>query len=477
MPAIELLERDAALTQLAAALEAATAGEGGLVLVSGEAGIGKTALLRHFARQQRASVRVLWGACDALFTPRPLGPLHDIAAQTGGELGLILANSADHARVLNAALAELQRRATLAVFEDVHWADQATLDLLRFLGRRLLRTQILLVLTYRDDEVGLAHPLRTVLGDLVSVTAALRIALSPLSADAVRILVGDRSIDVSALHRRTGGNPFFVTEVLSSATGELPLTVRDAVVGRVARLSSAAREVLEAAAIVGPRIEPWLLEAMLPDAAHAADECLSGGVLVAQREGLEFRHELERQTVLETIAPIRRVRLHRAALDALRGAQGADIALSRFVHHAEGCRDRDALLTYARAAARQAAAAGAHREAAALYALALRYAVDLPDAERAALLSEHAWECHVTGDLDTAIDQPASSNRIVARGGRPVEARREPDVAGKSARGRGALGRSRSRHRGSDRGAAVAPVRARPRAGIPNSGLPPCGQS
>ena len=368
---MELLERDAALGQLAAALAAATAGEGGLVLVSGEAGIGKTALLRHFARLQRASVRVLWGACDALFTPRPLGPLHDIAAQTGGELGLTLASGSDHAHVLDAALAELQRRATLAVFEDVHWADQATLDLLRFLGRRLLRTQILLVLTYRDDEVGLdasaAHcPGRSRLGDRGAAHRAGAAVARRGSHTGWR----PRDRCCGSCTASTGGNPFFVTEVLSSASSELPLTVRDAVVGRVARLSAAAREVLEAAAIVGPRIEPWLLEAMLPAAAHAADECLGGGVLVAQGEGLAFRHELERQTILETIAPIRRVRLHRAALDALRGARGADIALSRLVHHAEGCRDRDAVLTYARAAARQAAAAGAHREAAALYALA-----------------------------------------------------------------------------------------------------------
>jgi DNA-binding CsgD family transcriptional regulator len=400
---MDLLERDASLAQLEAALTTATAGPGRLALVSGEAGIGKTALVQRFARVNRASVRVLWGACDALFTPRPLSPLHDIAAQTGGELVLRLASSSEPNTVLNATLAELQRRPTLAVFEDVHWADEATLDLLRFLGRRLARTQALLVLTYRDDELGPTHALRSVLGDLVSSAAAVRIDLAPLSERAVGVLVGNRNIDAAALHRQTGGNPFFVSEVLSSPRAGLPLTVRDAVLGRVARLSSAAHEVLEAAAIVGPRIERWLLEAMLPDAARAADECLGGGVLVAQRDGLAFRHELAREAVLETIPPLRRVRLHRLALDGLRTAKGKDVALTRFVHHADGCQAHASVIAYAGAAAQQAAAASAHRAAANLYALALQHADHLPAAERAALLSAHAWECHLTADLDTSI--------------------------------------------------------------------------
>jgi predicted ATPase len=253
---LDLLERDDALGALDAALADAGRGEGRAVLISGEAGIGKTALVARFARARRAAVRVLWGACDALFTPRPLGPLHDIAVQTQGALPALLAGTTDRTAIFAATLAELQARPAVAVFEDVHWADEATLDLLRFLGRRIVRTSAVLVLTYRDDELGASHPLRTVLGDLTSSAATVRIRLSPLNEDAVRVLAGERALDVAALHRQTGGNPFFVTEVLAGPGAGLPLTVRDAVLGRVARLSPPAQAVLEAAAVVGPRVEP-----------------------------------------------------------------------------------------------------------------------------------------------------------------------------------------------------------------------------
>ena len=223
-------------------------------------------------------------------------------------------------------LTELQDRPAIAVFEDVHWADEATLDLLRYLGRRIARTTALLVLTYRDDEIGPTHPLRTVLGDLASSSASLHLPLSPLSELAVRVLVGRRSIDVAALHRQTAGNPFYVTEVLSGTGDGLPLTVRDAVLGRVARLSASAQTVAEAAAVLGPRIEPWLLADMVPSDAHAADECLVGGVLVAQGDGLAFRHELARQAVLESIPSVRLAsaassRPRRVALDARRATR------------------------------------------------------------------------------------------------------------------------------------------------------------
>jgi len=195
---MELLERDPALRELDATLAAATHGEGRIALVSGEAGIGKTALVTRFTENTGATP-VLWGTCDALSTPRPLGPLHDIAAHTRSSLADLLASGADRGVLFSTVLAELQARAAITVFEDVHWADEATLDLLRFLGRRIARTLTLLVLTYRDDEVGPSHPLRTLLGDLASSSPVVRVPLAPLSEPAVRTLVGDRTVDVPEL--------------------------------------------------------------------------------------------------------------------------------------------------------------------------------------------------------------------------------------------------------------------------------------
>jgi DNA-binding CsgD family transcriptional regulator/tetratricopeptide (TPR) repeat protein len=398
---MDLLERDVVLQELGSALGTTQRGEGRVALISGEAGIGKTALVGEFAREHRESIRVLWGACDALFTPRPLGPVHDIAAQTQGELPALLTSSADRAAIFTAALSELQRRPLIVVFEDIHWADEATLDLLRFLGRRIQRTAALMVLTYRDDELNPGHPLRTLLGDLAASSASLRIALSPLTEHAVRILVGTRPIDAAALHRQTGGNPFFVTEVLSSTSAGLPLTIRDAVLGRVARLSSQAQTVLEAAAVVGPRIDPWLLGWMVPDEANFADECLAGGVLVTQGKLLAFRHELARQTLLESIPAVRRIRLHRLALEALKSRTNPD--LNRLAHHAEGADEQEAILLYAPEAARQAAAAGAHRAAAALYGAALAAASNASREELSVLLDEHAAQCLHIADTAGAI--------------------------------------------------------------------------
>jgi predicted ATPase len=339
-----LLECDACLDALDMALQDAIRGEGRVALVSGEAGIGKTSLVAWFTRERRGAVRVLWGACDALFTPRPLGPLHDMVAQTPGNLPALLNSDAKRTAIFSAVLDELQGRPAIVVCEDVHWADEATLDLLRFLGRRMARTAALLVMTYRDDELGPQHPLRTVLGDLAALPVTRRVPLLPLTETAVRTLVGERAVDAAALHRQTGGNPFFVTEVLASAGGGLPPSIRDAVLARVARLSYSAQAVLQTAAVIGPRIEPWVLTEVSGAGAATADECLATGVLLAQGDVLAFRHELARQIVLESISPPHKMALHCRTLNVLAASPATRHDLSRLAHHAEAASDRAAVL-------------------------------------------------------------------------------------------------------------------------------------
>jgi DNA-binding CsgD family transcriptional regulator/tetratricopeptide (TPR) repeat protein len=400
---VTLLEREAALEALAAAVGEAAAGQGCVALVYGEAGIGKTALVEHFTRQ-RGKASTLWGACDSLHTPRPLGPVYDIAAQAGGELRERLDSGAPSRGIFSAVLEELGRRPlVVAVLEDLHWADAATLDLVKFLGRRIRQVPALLVLTYRDDELGPRHPLRIALGDLATSTALRRVPLSPLSVDAVEALAAGRAIDAAALHHRTGGNPFFVTEVLAGHASGLPPTVRDAVLARAARLSRAGRAVLDAAALVGAQIESWLLAGLVEDATSAVEECVAKGMLRVDGELLVFRHELARQAILDTIAPPRRRALHAAALRALAAPPAAPPDLARLAHHAEGAGDGPAVLAHAPAAARRAGAMGAHREAADQYARALRFAGAAPLAARAQLLEAFADECMLVDRLDEAI--------------------------------------------------------------------------
>jgi DNA-binding CsgD family transcriptional regulator/tetratricopeptide (TPR) repeat protein len=405
-----LLERDELLASLQAQLQHAIAGPGRLAFVEGEAGIGKTMLLRAFAHRQSEPLAIHWGSCDALQTPRPLGPLHDIATRSAGELRPLLETNADRLQVFGAFLSMLDTEPSLVLLEDLHWADEATLDLLRYIGRRMSRTRSLVVGSFRSDEVGPGHPLTRVLGDLAT-SGISRLVPRALSRDAVRTLAGDQPLDVDELHRRTGGNPFFVTEVLAAGGQELPDTVRDAVLARAARLRPSARAVLDAAAVAGPRVEPWLLDELTGAESAAVEECLASGVLYGQGDEYLFRHELGRQAVLGALTPTRLVNLHSMTLEALRAARPPPADLARLAHHAEGSGDAVAVLEYAPAAAREAAADGAHRQAAEQYARALRQP-GIAAAQRAELLDDYGYECHLSGLLDDAIEARRAAAKL-----------------------------------------------------------------
>lgn len=405
---MNLLEREPSLAALAEWLGTATQQAGSVVLLSGEAGIGKTVLLREFVRRQREA-RVLWGACDALFTPRPLAPLHDVALQTPGTLQAAVDAHASPAALFAAALAELGTVKTLLILEDLHWADEATLDLLTFLGRRIHRTRTLLVASYRDDELGERHPLRLALGGLPPA-ATFRMALAPLSEAAVAQLASEAGRPAKGLHGITGGNPLFVTEVLAAGATTVPPTVRDAVLARAARLAPAARAVAELVCVVPGRAEPWLLE----EAAHAdeaaVEGCLSIGMVRHDDGSLAFRHELARRALEDSLSQPRRQRLHAAVLEVLAAREHTPPA--RVAHHAAGARDASRLLRYAPLAAREAASVGAHREAAAHYRAALRYAEGLPPAKLANLQEELRYECYLTGAYQEALEAQLSALEI-----------------------------------------------------------------
>jgi predicted ATPase len=207
---MDLLERASLLEELSGVL-AATAAGGRVVLLAGEAGIGKSALVKRFAERQSADARFLLGVCDPLLTPRALGPLHDIARQTGGRLAELLAAGWPREVVFDAFLDQLAQppQRQVAVVEDVHWADEATLDLLVFLGRRMERTPALLLVTYRDDELGADHPLRGVLGTLPQGVVH-RVRPQPLSEAAVGELARRAGRPGAGLRALTGGNPLLV---------------------------------------------------------------------------------------------------------------------------------------------------------------------------------------------------------------------------------------------------------------------------
>jgi predicted ATPase len=402
----ELLEREGLLAQL----ESARAEGGRLVFVGGEAGVGKTSLVRTFA--ERVPERVLHGSCENLTTPTPLGPLLDVAADTGSDLADCIAEGGEPRRVVGALLEELQRPSTL-VLEDVHWADQATLDVLRLLGRRIDTTPSFVVATYRDDEVEGEHPLRVVLGELASAPPVVRASVPRLSLAAVKELAEPHGRDAEAIYRLTGGNAFYVTEILASADDSLPATVRDAVLARTARLPVGARRLLDVVALVPARAELWLLDRVAAEDTESLDDCVDAGVLRAEGAAVEFRHELAR-LALESIVPPQRGRtLHAAILAGLESPPVGSPDPSRLAHHAEAAGNAAAVLQYAPAAARRATATGAHREAASHYERALRHAGGLTDAEHADMLSAYALETQAIGRYEVTIE--ALTNAIELR--------------------------------------------------------------
>jgi DNA-binding CsgD family transcriptional regulator/tetratricopeptide (TPR) repeat protein len=398
----ELLERAGFLDALDSELAAVVStGRGRLVLLTGEAGIGKTALVGRFCAGATGVRRFLWGACDALFTPRAHGPLVDVAEQTGGPLMELVQRAALPRDLAGALLAELRAEApTVLVLEDLHWADDGTLDVLRLLGRRVDGAPALVLATARDEGLERTHPLRIVLGELATSPAARRLRLLPLSLDAVRSLAEPRGVDAEELYAKTAGNPFYVHEVLEAGGGEIPATVRDAVFARLARLGPGARRVVDAVAVARPHAEPWLLEALVGAEAAYLEECLTCGMCRNERGMVAFGHELARLAVEESIAPDRYLALHRAALRAL-----VDVGdPARIAHHAEAAGDVDAVLRFAPAAGDRAAELNAHREAAAHYARALRFADALDLERRAKLYERRSVACYLSEQLQEALE-------------------------------------------------------------------------
>jgi DNA-binding CsgD family transcriptional regulator/tetratricopeptide (TPR) repeat protein len=390
----DLLERDAESHALLAAVDAAAAGSGSVVLIGGEAGMGKSSLVRAFLSRLPGEVRVLVGACDDLRARRPLGPLRDAARGSGGPLERAVVGR-DLEAVFGAASRELDTPpVTVLVVEDLQWVDDATLDVLQHLARRVSSMTAVLVLTLRVDEVDPTHPLRALLGEL-GASRAHRIQLRPLSPDAVRELTSTRAVpgaswDAAQLHALTGGNPFFVSETLAAPPGTVPRTVSDAVIARSSQLTPAAREALEQLAVVPAVVEFELAESLLGGGLGLLEEAERFGMLQVRPDGLAFRHELARRAVEARLPLIRRRRLNQAVVASLLAQPQPD--LDRVVHHAVDADDAAAVAAHAPEAGRAAARLGSNRQALAHFGVALRYAATLPPAEHARLLDEYAWE-------------------------------------------------------------------------------------
>jgi DNA-binding CsgD family transcriptional regulator len=397
---VELLERDAFLDSLAGYADEALLGQGRVVLLAGEAGVGKTALVEAF-QARMPGARWAWGACDDLSTPRPLGPLYDVARTLGGDLHTALKQGAVREELFDALLSALGAgdELTVVVVEDLHWADEATLDFVKHVARRLTTTRVLLLLSYRDDQLTEDSKLRRLLGDVGSFRGTRRMALPALSELAVRSAAEGTGFDGAELYRLTRGNPYYLSELLASDGEDVPVSVRDAVLARAARLGEEGRRALDVAAVVGTRPDLTVLNAVAGVTATGLDECVRSGLLVESEGALAFRHDLARLAISAALPPHRRSALHAAVLLVL--ADSGDDA--RLAHHADLAGDADAVLRHAPAAAVAAARVGAHIEAAAQYRRALRRAAGLPIRDRAELLEALALETSLTDEWTDSV--------------------------------------------------------------------------
>jgi ATP/maltotriose-dependent transcriptional regulator MalT len=411
----QLLERDGELAALGEALDRAIAGQGSVVVILGEAGIGKTSVLRSFMAQAKHRARVLSGACDDLMTPRTLGAIRDAAAAGDGPLATALATG-DRDHLLTALREELSDRArpTVLVVEDVHWADDATVDVLRYLSRRITELPAMLLISFREDEVARDHPAHRLIGALGG-QGVHRLRLSRLSRAGVARLAGGTAATSAPLYHLTGGNPFFLSEVLAARGDDsVPLTVVDAVLGRVHLLDPATQSALEQLAIIPSRVELALARTLLGDLTVLAP-AERRGILEVTSDAVAFRHELSRRAVEGSLPASERMQLNGRVLEVLRGRDHLD--LPRIVHHAVQAGEDDVVVEFGSRAAEQAAAAGAHRQEIRFYEEVLARSQLVAPALQAAILQRLTESLFLVGRMDDALTAGHRAILILERQG------------------------------------------------------------
>jgi DNA-binding winged helix-turn-helix (wHTH) protein/tetratricopeptide (TPR) repeat protein len=394
-----LLERDDHLAELDRAFEAARAGSGRLVCVVGEAGIGKSSLLQAFVDRLGPEQLVLFVGCDDLLAPRPLGPVRDLVAQLPGDVQAGLADDLTGTGLARALHGVGAGRGGVIVIEDVHWADDATVDVIRQLTSRVRQLPFVIVISYRDEDIGLGHPLRKLLGTLRGPHVA-HVRLGPLSAEAVAVLAVDSARDAAEVHAASGGNPLFATELIATPPGNLPGSIKDAVVSRLGELSPQDVDVVRALSVVPVRVERQLVEVLCSECDASLVAAEQRGILSGDASHVWFRHELVRHAVEDTLASSEAVRLHRRLASHLHD-RGEDPA--RVVHHAVRCNDIDLLIEAGPVAARQAVSAGAHRQAVQHLDAVLAHAQRLSAADRAELLTLRTHSLYLLNRFDASL--------------------------------------------------------------------------
>jgi ATP/maltotriose-dependent transcriptional regulator MalT len=401
---MELIERDSYLDSLDRIFSKVEKGYGHCVLISGEAGIGKTSVAKAFVERMNKNHTVLWGTCDALFTPRPLAPLYDAASQLQGDFWQTTRNTKDRAQIFMHFWDELnlQKNASVIVFEDIHWADEATLDFIKFFARRITRLRCFFLLTYRDDEIHAHHPLRNVLGQLPT-DSFTRLQLSRLSREVVSKMAHAKGYNAEEVYSITHGIPFYVNEILSGYTTGVPDNIKDAILNTYNRLNEKTKRLCDLLSVMPASLETRYLKLFDPDFFNYLDDCIDVRILFIEEGRIFFKHELFRRAIEMSLPPLKKISLNKWVLDALFEILVHSDQIERIVHHAKNANEYDIVVRYAPDAAAKAALVGSHVEAAKLWLTAIEYYHGNDIALLAGFCEQYAYECYLTNNIKEAI--------------------------------------------------------------------------
>jgi len=410
---MELIERDDFLDSLHNGFKKAAAGEGHCFFIIGEAGIGKTSLVKTFLKKIEDDSIEYIGACDSLFTPRPLAPLYDLALQINEDWVDKIHSISSRAELFTKFVQVLthKQRPVVVVFEDIHWADEATLDFIKFFARRISRTRCLFILTSRGDEINQQHSLRNVMVDL-SPDTFTRIELPPLSKEAVQKLADEKGYDAEDVYSITSGNPFYVTEVLASYNAGVPNNVKDSVLSSYHNLGDEAKSLWQQLSVIPEGLEVERLYKVDQSWHEAIGHCIAQRILVIKNNKIQFKHELYRRTIEGALSPFRRIALNKNLLDLFLQSFQERGEIEKIVHYAKNANENELVVTYAPVAAQQAASVGSHIEASRLFLTAIEYSDGVDDCELVKFYENYAYECYLTNQIREAITYQGKALRI-----------------------------------------------------------------
>ncbi|HEV8272941.1 MAG TPA: LuxR C-terminal-related transcriptional regulator [Chitinophagaceae bacterium] len=397
---MELIERDDFLSMMQKSFDEVITGDGHCILISGEAGIGKTSLVRAFSKKNKDDCQIYFGSCDALFTPRPLAPIYDIALQIRDDKW----HAEDRSNLFVKIFHELenQKKATLIIVEDIHWADEATFDFLKFFIRRITRLHCLLLVTYRENEIHSTHPLRAVLGQLPP-DFFTRLQLTPLSRGAVETMAAEKGYKGKDVYGISGGNPFYVNEILASYSTGIPDNIKDSILSVYNRQNEKTKQVWQILSVIPTGLEAKYLEKLEPYYSEAIHDNLDTKILIKYGDMISFKHELYRRTIETSLSPITRRNINKRMLDILVESGGQSKEMERIIHHAKNASENEIVVEYAPLAARHAALVGAHIEAARLFHTAIEYYQGKDKDLLVHFYESYAYECYLTNQIKEAI--------------------------------------------------------------------------